>query len=222
MKKYALIVAGGIGKRMLSEMPKQFLLIHGKPVLYYTINAFLTAFTDLEVILVLPEEHVDKGLEIIDAYFDKSRIKITNGGETRFHSVKKGLELVPADAMVFVHDGVRCLVKPALIQKCYNIAEQVGTAIPIIGCKDSVRVLKDDTNYSLNRNDVKLIQTPQTFLSNILKPAMNIEFKEKFTDEATVVEAFGIPITLVDGNEENIKITTKMDLILAELLMETA
>src|SRR5215203_1982622 len=157
MKKYAVIVAGGTGKRMGSAIPKQFLLLNDKPVLYYTIKTFLEAYNDLQIILVLPEEYADMGKEIIDAYFDSGRILIGLGGETRFHSVQNGLRLVQEEAIVLVHD-------------------------------------------------------PHTFHSKILLPAFEIDYKERFTDEATVVEDYGLKISLVEGEENNIKITQPVDL----------
>ncbi|RTL59973.1 MAG: 2-C-methyl-D-erythritol 4-phosphate cytidylyltransferase [Sphingobacteriales bacterium] len=220
MKKYAVIVAGGTGTRMGKEIPKQFLLLKGKPVLYYTIHTFLKAFTDLEVILVLPLEYIDMGNEIIDAYFDKKRIKVIAGGETRFHSVKNGLSLIEEEGIVFVHDGVRCLVTADLIKRCYAQAKEEGSAVPAIACNDSVRLITADSNRLLERSNIRLIQTPQTFHSKILIPAFNIDYKERFTDEANVVEAFGMAINLVEGEETNIKITRPLDLFIAEKIME--
>lgn len=221
MRKYAVIVAGGVGKRMNSDLPKQFMLLLGKPVLYYTLRAFLESFEDLVVILVLPEEHIEKGREIVDAYFDTSRIKFTVGGETRFHSVRNGVRMAEEDeSIIFVHDGVRCLVTPQLIQYCYDSAMLNGSAIPAVHLKDSVRRETDRGFEAMDRTRLRLIQTPQTFHSKILLPAMeNIEFKEKFTDEASVVEAFGIDIHLMEGEETNIKITQPVDLMLAEQIL---
>lgn len=216
MKKYAVIVAGGAGNRMNSNIPKQFLLIKNKPLLYYTINIFLNAYDDLNVILVLPEDHISKGQEIIDAWFDNSRISICKGGRTRFHSVKNGLELIHEESIIFVHDGVRCFLTKDLIVRCYEHAKKDGSAIPSITSKDSIRLVTEDGNIALDRNAVKLVQTPQTFHSRILLPAYKIDYKDKFTDEATVVEAFGINVNLIEGEENNIKITTPDDLFFAE------
>jgi 2-C-methyl-D-erythritol 4-phosphate cytidylyltransferase len=222
MKKIALIVAGGSGSRMNSDTPKQFLLLKNRPVLYYSIKSFLDTFDDLEIILVLPEEHIALGQEIIDGYFDRSKFKITAGGRTRFHSVKNGLSLVHEDeAIIFVHDGVRCLITPALIKNCYEAALKSGTAIPVVSCRDSVRMLTSNGNKVVNRNKVKLVQTPQTFHSKILLPAFAIDYKDQFTDEATVVEAYGMKVTLVEGEINNIKITTQEDLLLAEHILNT-
>ncbi len=221
MKKIAVIVAGGTGTRMNNTTPKQFLLLQGKPVLYYTINSFLQAYDDLQIILVLPEEHVAAGQEIIDAFFDYNRIQITIGGRTRFHSVQNGLQLVQDEGIVFVHDAVRCLVSVDLIRKCCDAAMETGSAIPVIDCKDSVRIITDEGNEALDRTSIKLVQTPQTFHSKILLSAYQIDYKDKFTDEATVVEAFGLKVQLVQGEENNFKITRPVDLVMAEHLLQT-
>ncbi len=219
MKKIAVIVAGGTGTRMNNTVPKQFLLLNGKPVLYYTIRTFLQSYEDMEVVLVLPEEHVAAGQEIIDAFFDYNRIKITIGGRTRFHSVQNGLKLVEEESIVFVHDAVRCLLSTDLITRCYDAAVEYGAAIPVIDSKDSVRMISGDDNTALERTNIKLVQTPQTFHSKILLPAFNIDYKDKFTDEATVVEAFGLKVHLIKGEENNIKITRPQDMLLAESLL---
>ena len=219
MEKYAIIVAAGAGTRMGATVPKQFILVNNKPVLYYSIQAFLNAFSDIQVILVLPVDYTDMGQEIIDAYFDNEKIRITAGGDTRFQSVKNGLQLVKGDSIIFVHDGVRCLLTENLIHRCYANAFETGTAIPVIASNDSVRIINEEGNDSIDRNKVMLVQTPQTFHSKILLPAFNIDYKEKFTDEATVVEAFGLKVTLVEGEENNIKITRPMDLLLAEKII---
>lgn len=222
MKKIAVIVAGGSGTRMNSALPKQFLLLKGKPILYYTIAAFLKAYEDLSIILVLPEEHIAAGQEIIDAFFDYNRIQITVGGRTRFHSVQNGLNLINEESMVFVHDGVRCLLTTQLIQSCYEAALEFGSAVPVVDCKDSVRLILGEENEALDRSKIKLVQTPQTFHSKILLPAFTIDYKDKFTDEASVVEAFGLKVQLISGEENNIKITKPIDIVLAETIMEQA
>lgn len=204
---------------MNSSLPKQFLLLKGKPVLYYTLETFLRSYPDLHVILVLPEDFIPAGKEIIDAWFDASRIQITTGGRTRFHSVQNGLQLVQEESIIFVHDGVRCLLTTVLIQRCYETALEFGSAIPVISCKDSVRLLTPEGNEVVDRTMIKLVQTPQTFHSKILLPAFTIDYKERFTDEATVVEAFGLTVHLVEGEEANFKITRPEDLLLAEGLL---
>jgi 2-C-methyl-D-erythritol 4-phosphate cytidylyltransferase len=221
MQKYAIIVAGGTGSRMGSSTPKQFLLLNDKPILYYTLKVFLEAYEDVQIILVLPEEYTELGREIIDAYFDYSRIQITSGVKTRFHSVKNGLALADKESIIFVHDAVRCLVTIDLIHRCFENALKTGSAVPALRSKDSVRLLneKENDNEVLERSKVVFIQTPQTFHSRILVPAFEIDYKERFTDEATVVEAFGLKISLIEGEESNIKITRPIDLFVAEKLL---
>jgi 2-C-methyl-D-erythritol 4-phosphate cytidylyltransferase len=219
MHKYAIIVAGGIGARMGGEIPKQFQLLKGKPVLWHTLKAFTEAFNDLQIILVLPENNIENGEQIVKE-FSSHHILITTGGNTRFQSVKNGLKFVENESIVFVHDAVRCLVSVGLIHRCYKSALRTGNAVPAIASKDSVRVTSDKGNEPVDRNKVMLVQTPQTFLSKVLLPAFQINYDEKFTDEATVVEAYGIKILLVDGEENNIKITRPADLLIAEKILE--
>ena len=220
MNKYAIIVAGGTGTRMGGVLPKQFMLLKDKPVLYYTLKSFLESYPDMEVILVLPADFTDMGQEIIDAYFDKDRIRITAGGDTRFQSVKNGLALVQTESIIFVHDGVRCMVSKELIRRCYEEAVSTGTAIPAIVSKDSIRLRTEEGSVAFDRNKVMLVQTPQTFHSKLLLPAFQIDYKDKFTDEATVAEAFGIKVSLVEGETNNIKITSPVDLLVAEKILK--
>jgi 2-C-methyl-D-erythritol 4-phosphate cytidylyltransferase len=220
MNKYAIVVAGGSVTRMGASVPKQFMLLKDKPVLYYTLKIFLETFDDLHVILVLPVDHTDMGQEIIDAYFDKDRVRITAGGDTRFQSVKNGLTLVEEESIVFVHDGVRCLLTKDLVVRCYKQAIETGTAIPAINSKDSIRLVTEEGSEGLLRENVMLIQTPQAFHSKILLPAFQIDYKDKFTDEAAVVEAYGMKVSLVEGEEDNIKITRPIDLVLAERILD--
>jgi 2-C-methyl-D-erythritol 4-phosphate cytidylyltransferase len=222
MKKYAIIVAGGMGSRMKVNMPKQFLHLKNKPILFYTLDTFLKSFEELQIILVLPQDYIEAGQEIINEYFNKDRIKITVGGDTRFQSVKNGLQLITEDSIVFVHDGVRCLLSVDLIHRCYQSAVEFGSAIPVINSKDSVRLVLEQGNEALERDRVKLVQTPQTFQSKILLPAFGGDYQDKFTDEATVVEAFGMKVHLVVGEEQNIKITQPIDLLLAEGIINAA
>lgn len=216
MKKYAVIVAGGTGTRMKSAVPKQFLLIKNKPVLFYAIDTFLKAYDDLRVILVLPEGHIAKGQEIIDGYFDSARVNLADGGRTRFHSVQNGLSQINDESIIFVHDGVRCLLSVDLVRRCYEAAVKFGTAVPAVTAKDSVRIVTPQGNEVLDRKMIRLVQTPQTFHSKILLQAYRIDYKDAFTDEASVVEAFGLKVHLVEGEENNIKITDPIDLIIAE------
>jgi 2-C-methyl-D-erythritol 4-phosphate cytidylyltransferase len=220
MKKFVIIVAGGKGNRMKSNIPKQFLLLQGKPVLYYAIHSFLKTYEDCKVILVLPEEHIATGQEIIDAFFDYNKISIVIGGRTRFHSVQNGLaQVTEEDSVIFVHDAVRPIVTSELITRCYESVLESGSAIPVIDCKDSVRLVHEDGSDAVDRSTIKLVQTPQAFHGKILIPAFKIDYKDKFTDEATVVESFGLKVSLVEGDDENIKITTPIDLVIADSIL---
>ena len=221
MKKYAVIVAGGAGTRMGNVTPKQFLLLKGKPVLWYTIDSFLRAYDDMHIILVLPKDHLKKGEKIINQLdHGHDKVVMIEGGSTRFDSVKAGLQSIKDDAVVFVHDGVRCLISVPLIRRCFNQAIEKGSAIPAVAATDSIRIVKDGTHYVSDRQQVRIIQTPQTFLSSIILPAFEQDYKDAFTDEATVVEAFGTPVYLTEGEYDNIKITRPVDLLIAERIIE--
>ena len=220
MKKYAVIVAGGSGLRMGTQVPKQFLELRGKPLLWYTISAFLEAFADMEVILVVPEAHVHRGVDIIQTTMDPKRIWVMPGGETRFHSVKKGLGHIQEQSIVFVHDGVRCLLTPDLIRRCYSTAIEKGNAIPSIAAVDTIRIENVSGNTLIDRGKVRMIQTPQTFYVDIIKAAFEQDYEESFTDEASVVERLGIKIHLVEGETTNIKITKPIDILIAEKILE--
>jgi len=226
MKKYAVIVAGGSGKRMGTQVPKQFLLLHGKPVLWYTLKVFLEAYEDMDIILVAPEEHMETVRTMVHATGAPYRIRTVAGGATRFHSVYNGLQVVRHstegggtggdESVIFVHDGVRCLLSVGLVHSCYEQAVRLGSAIPVVDSKDSVRVVTGEESVSVDRSRVKLVQTPQTFLSSVLLPAYSQPYQESFTDEASVVEAHGGKVFLVNGETANIKITTPIDLVIAE------
>lgn len=220
MKKKAVIVAGGSGKRMGNTMPKQFMLLKNKPVLWYTIDSFLRAFADLEIILVLPAENEQSGRQVAAMFNEFHRFKFVTGGESRFHSVQCGLEAVQESSVIFVHDAVRCLVSVPLIQRCYRQAVEKGSAIPAVASTDSIRLMNTTGHGSLDRQRVRIVQTPQTFQSELLLPAFQQPYQDSFTDEATVVEAFGTPVHLTEGEYENIKITRPIDMIVAEAILE--
>lgn len=219
MEKYAVIVAGGTGTRMATAVPKQFLTIGGKPVLVHSITKFLNAYPDIHLILVLHPSFLDKGKEAIQTLPGTADITIIPGGETRFHSVKNGLTQVKGNAVIFVHDAVRCLVSEALITRCYEQAREKGSAIPAVAITDSIRTIEGNTTKVVDRNLLRAIQTPQTFRSEIILPAFDQEYNAAFTDEATVVEAAGNEIFLIEGEKENIKITVPADIALAEQLL---
>jgi 2-C-methyl-D-erythritol 4-phosphate cytidylyltransferase len=220
MDKCAVIVAGGSGHRMGTSLPKQFLLLRNKPVVWYTLNAFLNAYADMQIILVLPEQHLETGRSIIHSTYDPDRIWMTIGGETRFHSVQNGLQHIHHHCIVFVHDGVRCLVSPELIIKCYEQALVKGNAVPATKAVDTIRIETEDGHHQIDRNKVRIIQTPQTFHSEIIKHAFRQSYQDWFTDEASVVEHSGVKINLVEGDADNIKITRPMDMMIAEKILE--
>ncbi len=221
MRRYAVIVAGGSGLRMESDIPKQFLLLKGKPLLQYSLQTFLKTYEDLQIILVLPVVHYAAGKEMVKKMNVEERVQITVGGETRFHSVQNGLHEIKEPSIIFVHDGVRCLVTSQLIINCYNQALEKGSAIPAVAPTDSLRLEQDGYNEIIDRNKVRIIQTPQTFKSDILLPAFNQQYQPSFTDEATVVEAAGNKVYLIQGDYDNLKITRPIDLLIAEKILET-
>ena len=219
MKKiYAVIVAGGSGTRLGGPVPKQFRLLAGKPVLWHTLQAFIAAVPDIGIILVLPEEHLIKGDEIRNDFPD-AHIRITQGGSTRFESVKNGLALTEADSIILVHDAVRCLVTAGLIAHCCKEAALHGSAVPALYATDSIRLETGERNEAVDRRRIRIIQTPQTFKSELILPAFKQPYREEFTDEATVVEHTGKPIHLVPGEDTNIKITRPADLLIAEQIL---
>ena len=220
MNKYAVIVAGGRGLRMGNAIPKQFLPLMGQPVLYHTIKAFVDAYPDIHLILVLPAEQLSYAQIVLQAFPGRIDITIVSGGETRFHSVRKGLEAVDGEGFVFVHDGVRPLVSVDLIRRCYEQALEKGSAIPAILVADSMRLVSGENSAPVNREQMRIIQTPQTFRTDIILPAFKQEYSLAFTDEATVAEAHGTKIYLAEGERGNIKVTTPEDLVIAEALIK--
>lgn len=215
MERYAIIVAGGKGLRMGGEIPKQFLPIGGKPVLMRTIEVFRQAYPDIHIILMLPVSQQDYWQQLCQEYNFTVPVRIADGGETRFHSVSNGLKLIPddADGLVGVHDGVRPFVTVETIRRCYDEAMEKGAVVPVISVVETVRQLrKDGTSVTVPRDEYKLVQTPQTFRISLLKEAYRQPYTSFFTDDASVVEAMGKPVYLVEGNRENIKITTPADI----------
>lgn len=218
MKKYAVIVAAGSGTRMGKEVPKQFLSLGAKPILVHTLDTFLSTFPDINIILVLSPRYLKWGEDIAKA---DSRIQVVEGGKTRFQSVKNGLSRINDHSVTFVHDGVRCLVTGQLIHRCYDQAITKGSAIPTVAVTETVRLLDGNgEHHMLDRNRVRLVQTPQTFLSPILLNAYGLEERETFTDEASVVEASGEKVYLIEGEYTNIKITRPQDMAVAEEILK--
>lgn len=219
MDRYAILVAGGKGLRMGSDIPKQFLPLRGRPVLMHTIDVFRRTYPDIHIILVLPREQQDYWRQLCGQHDYDVGLCVADGGETRFHSVRNGLSLIPDDArgVVGVHDGVRPFVSPETICRCYESAEEYGAVVPVVPVVETVRqVLSDGSSMTVDRNAYRLVQTPQTFDIQLLKKAYGQPFDPFFTDDASVVEAMGHPIKLVEGNNENIKLTNPADLKLAE------
>ena len=221
MKRYVIIVAGGKGLRMGGDVPKQFLPVGGKPVLMRTIEAFRKVYDEIQVILVLPHDQQEYWAELCQKYDFDIPLLTANGGDSRFHSVKNGLALVPADieGVVGVHDGVRPFVSEETIRRCYQAAWENGAAIPVVPVVETVRqILPEGDSVTVDREHYRLVQTPQAFTINVLKKAYLQPYQKEFTDDASVVEEMGHPITLVEGNRGNIKLTTPEDLKLAEVL----
>ena len=218
---YIIIVAGGKGLRMGSDIPKQFLPIGGKPVLMRTLERFRQYSTTLQIILVLPKAQQDYWQKLCKEYAFDIDCQLADGGETRFHSVQNGLAKIPdnAQGVVGVHDGVRPFPSIDVIRNCYETAREKKAVIPVIPVVETVRHLKGDTSVTVPRNEYRLVQTPQTFDIQLLKEANRQPYNDGFTDDASVVETFGFNITLVEGNRENIKITTPYDLKIAEVLI---
>lgn len=232
MSEYVIIVAGGKGLRMGADIPKQFLPIGGRPVLMRTIERFRAYSSSLRIILVLPQAQQDYWHQLCRQYQFDVDYQLTNGGETRFHSVQNGLALIPddADGIVGVHDGVRPFPAIEVIHRCYETVRTAKAVIPVIPVVESVRRLLHDelsskgepvtaTSVSVDRSDYRLVQTPQVFDIQLLKAANRQPYRDTFTDDASVVESYGQAITLVEGNRENIKITTPFDLQIAEALI---
>ncbi len=217
MTDYIIIVAGGKGLRMGGDVPKQFLSVAGRPILMRTIERFRSALEALRIILVLPKDQQPFWHELCEAHQFREPYLLADGGETRFHSVQNGLSLIPddADGVVGVHDGVRPFPSVEVIRCCYETARTAKAVIPVVPVVETLRHVSEGTKP---RGDYRLVQTPQTFDIQLLKAANRQPYTPDFTDDASVVEAYGHSITMVEGNRENIKITTPFDLTIAETL----
>lgn len=220
MSNYVIIVAGGTGTRMNAGMPKQFISLAGKPILMHTIEKFYAADQAMKIILVLPENEISEWKKLCAQHHFIIAHEIVKGGETRFHSVKNGLERVGEHGVAGVHDGVRPLLSVSLISKCFSEAAKKGNAVPCMPIRESVRKVNGSENQAMNRNELVAIQTPQCFSVASLKKAYLADYKSAFTDDASVVESIDEKINLVQGEHENIKITFPVDLIMAEAFMK--
>jgi 2-C-methyl-D-erythritol 4-phosphate cytidylyltransferase len=220
-KEYALIVAGGKGTRINSPVPKQFIELNGRPVLLHTIEAFIRYAKDINIVLVLREEDFDRWNAICQHHNFNQAISIRSGGETRFQSVKNGLDGINAeDALVAIHDGVRPLVSEAIIGASFRLAAEHGSAVAAVRLKESIRMTDKDATRAADRSQFRIIQTPQTFKVALIKKAYEIKEDTHLTDDAGVAERSGHTISLFEGSYENIKITTDEDLVVAESLLK--
>lgn len=199
---------------MGAAIPKQFIELHGKPILLYSVDAFLNAYPDIVVIIVLPESYLGQAeAMLVNHGYAEKHIQFVAGGLTRFHSVKNGLAQVNSEGIVFIHDAVRCLITPDLIKRCGEVAQDMGSAIPAIKVRDSMRhVASDGSSSIIDRNHLRIVQTPQTFQSGLIKEAFEMDYREEFTDEASILEFMGAKINLIEGEESNLKITFREDL----------
>ena len=213
-----IITAAGKGIRMGTDIPKQFLLINGKPILFYTIEQFYRYDSSIQIVLVLPEIQVGYWQTLIEQHQFTIPHKVVVGGETRFHSIKNGLEHATGE-IIGVHDGVRPLVSVEVIKACYVQARKSGACIPVLPVSESIREVNNTGSKAVDRSMYRKVQTPQCFSSEVLKAAYRQPYQDVFTDDASVVEASGGIIEVVTGNDENIKITTPFDLKLAEILL---
>lgn len=219
-KHTILIVAGGRGTRMGGPQPKQFLELAGRPVLMHTLEAFDRWDASARLIVVLPEDQIDTWKRLCEAHVFSRIHRVVAGGETRFHSVRNGLGAVASNGLIAVHDGVRPLVAPSVIAACFAAAADGGAAVPVVPVVESVReVDADGGSRPVDRTRLRVVQTPQVFRADVLRAAYCLPYDPRFTDDASVVEASGVAVHLVPGNRENIKLTTPMDLLLAEQLM---
>ena len=218
MTKTVIIVAGGSGSRMKTDIPKQFILLNGKPLLMYSIDVFFDFDNTFEIFLVLPEKHIVYWKSLVKEYNYSVPHIIVEGGDERFYSVKYGLNKVKTD-LVAIHDAVRPFVNKDVINEAFIVAEEKGNAIPVIPVNESVRLINNDENKIIDRNNIVLIQTPQCFKTHLIKNAYSTPYKSEFTDDASVLEAMGEKIYLFKGNELNIKITKPFDLLIAETIL---
>jgi len=221
MQRYALIVAGGSGIRMGTEIPKQFLLLSGKPVLMHTIERFYSFDSSIKIITVLPEHQLGYWKNLQAEYSFSIPQILVNGGSSRFYSVKYGLAITDDNGIVAIHDGVRPLVSTDTIKRCFREAEKSGNAVPVVSPSDSVRMVTGQMNRPVDRHDLRIIQTPQVFYTTLIKQAYLQPYSKEITDDAMLLEKTGVSICLVEGNRENIKITNPEDLLIAEALLHT-
>ena len=219
MEKFALIMAGGIGSRMGSDVPKQFIAINGKPVILHSINKFLEFHTDIKIIIVLPEDQYKKWNECCKKYKFDVPHTLAPGGSERFFSVRNGLDRIDREGIVFIHDAVRPMVSCETIARCHQCAIEKGNAVPVWPVSESLRKKTAKGSKAVDRSDYFIVQTPQTFIVSLIKKIYEQEYRPEFTDDASVFESSGKLITMVRGNRENIKITYPEDMKIARLFL---
>lgn len=219
MNNTIIITAGGTGKRMGSSLPKQFLPIQGRPLLFYTIEQFYTFDHNAQILLTLPEEWENYWREICIEHSFAIPHTVIIGGEERFHSIQKALQFA-SGTLIAVHDGVRPLVSLQTISRCFESAEKFGSGIPVLPMKESIReITSDNASISVPRSNYRIVQTPQVFKREILVDSYKQLFHSQITDDATLAEENNHAVSLVEGNEENIKITTPIDMAICELIL---
>lgn len=219
MQRSTIIVAGGSGKRMGAAVPKQFLLLKGRPLLMWTIEAFQRFDPNMQLVVVLPKDHHATWQGLCAEHDFTVAHTLVSGGAERFHSTLEGLKAVAHDGLVAVQDGVRPLVSAELITRCFAAAEEHGAAIPVVPISPSVREVTEEGSQAIDRSRLRAVQTPQCFRVPLLRRAFELPYDPAFTDEATLVERLGVDVHLVEGEEHNIKVTTPFDLKVAEVVM---
>jgi len=221
MNRYAVIVAAGSGMRMGAPIPKQFLEVGGRPILMHTLNRFMAFDASIRLVVVLHPDYIEFWRSLCEKHDYSVPHSIVSGGSERFFSVQKAIQSLvdTEEAIVGIHDAVRPMVSVATLERCYATAQETGSAVPCVSVNDSMRIVDADGNRSINRSSLRIIQTPQCFRLNLLRRAFTQEYNTAFTDDASVVEALGESIELVEGNRENIKVTTPEDMHWLNLLL---
>lgn len=220
MKKHCIIVAGGSSVRMETKIPKQFLVVAGKPVLMHTMEGFFHYQNNINLVLVLPANQIKLWKELCKQFSYNRSYKVVEGGPTRYHSVQNGLRAITSSGLVAVHDGVRPVMTDELLNNCFVEAAKTGNAVPCVPIPESVRKITSGGNTKVDRSQYVLIQTPQVFDKDLLETAFSQPYNESFTDEASMIEELGHQVHLIRGDPQNIKITTGKDLLIAEALLQ--
>lgn len=219
IEKTVIITAGGLGKRMGTDLPKQFIVIGGKPILIWTIELFQKYDPNIEIILTLPNDWRGYWETLIDKYYCRVPHLVVNGGEERYHSIKNALNRA-SGKFIAVHDGVRPFVSNETLDRCFSALTENDAVVPVLNLKESLRQVGIDNTIAVNRNEYRSVHTPQCFSSDAIRKAYEQPYHSQVTDDACLVEGIGIKIALVESNEENIKLTTPFDLLIAEMIIQ--